>query len=437
MSLRDALIRLSRANLLPCLFATIELKTLLRLFADFGTFAHPHQREPEGDWRTWLMLGGRGAGKTRAGAGWVRDVALSEPQARIALIGETEHDIREVMIEGVSGLLAAHSAAERPQWIASRRRLEWKNGAVAQAFSGDQPESLRGPQFSHAWCDELAKWKRAGDAWDMLQFALRLGARPRALVTTTPRPLPLLKRLMADPATVVTRAATHANAYNLAPDFLGHVLDRYGGTRLGRQEIGGEIVEERADALWSRPLIEDNRVAPATPADLKLSRVVVAVDPPVSAGKRADCCGLIAAGRTDEGVVYVLADETCAGLSPQGWARKAVALWHRLAADRLVVEVNQGGDMVRAVIGEVDPAVPVVPVRAFRGKYLRAEPVAHLYEQGRVKHAGVFPQLEDEMCDFGPDALSSGRSPDRLDALVWAVTSLSFGARVMPRVRGL
>jgi phage terminase large subunit-like protein len=384
------------------------------------------------------MLGGRGAGKTRAGAEWVRAIAEADPAARIALIGETEHDAREVMIEGVSGLLAAHrSAGTRPQWIASRRRLEWRNGAVAQVFSAEDPESLRGPQFSHAWCDELAKWRRADAAFDMLQFALRLGTGPRALITTTPRPLPLIKRLVTDPATVLSRARTHANARNLAPGFLGHVLDRYGGTALGRQEIDGEIVADRADALWPRGLIERNRVAPAAPAELKLSRVVVAVDPPVSATKRADCCGIVAAGRTEEGTVYVLADETCAGLSPQGWARKAVALWHRLAADRLVVEVNQGGDMVRAVIGEVDRAVPVVPVRALRGKYLRAEPVAHLYEQGRVKHAGVFAQLEDEMCDFGPEGLSSGRSPDRLDALVWAVTALTFGAAAMPRVRVL
>jgi phage terminase large subunit-like protein len=379
------------------------------------------------------MLGGRGAGKTRAGAEWVRALALADPQARIALIGETEHDAREVMVEGVSGLLAVHAPDERPQWLSSRRRLEWKNGAVAQAFSAEEPESLRGPQFSAAWCDELAKWKRADAAFDMLQFGLRLGERPRQLITTTPRPTALIRRLLNDPATVVTRAGTKANSYNLAPAFLDTVLARYAGTRLGRQEIDGEIVEERSGALWSRALIEAARVKD-TPA---LLRVAVAVDPPASRSERADACGIVAAGRAENGTIYVLADETAAGLSPQGWALRAIALWRRLSADALVVEVNQGGDMVRAVIGAADPSVPVVPVRALRGKYLRADPVAQLYEQGRVKHAGAFPALEDEMCDFGPDGLSSGRSPDRLDALVWAISALTFAARPGPRIRVL
>ncbi|MGI8526466.1 MAG: DNA-packaging protein [Pseudolabrys sp.] len=404
-------------------------------------YAHPHQIEPglapDGKpWTTWLMLGGRGAGKTRAGAEWVRALA-ADPAARIALIGETEHETREVMIEGVSGLLSVHPHGDKPQWLPSRRRLEWQNGAVAQAFSAEQPEGLRGPQFTHAWLDELAKWKQADAAFDMLQFGLRLGRRPRQMITTTPRPCALIKRLIADRSSVVTHAPTRANQYNLAPIFLDAVIGRYGGTRLGRQEIDGEIVEERSDALWTRAMLEQCRVAVAPAEQLKLSRIVVAVDPPVSSGKRADACGLIAAGRTEEGTVYVVADETCSGLSPQGWARQAVALWHRLCADSLVVEVNQGGDLVKTCIAEVDPSVPVTAVRAHRGKYLRAEPVAQLYEQGRVKHAGVFPALEDEMCDFGPDGLSSGGSPDRLDALVWAVTSLSFGARHQPRVRGL
>ncbi len=407
------------------------------LDGEWEFFAHGHQRTPANagsgkPWTTWLMLGGRGAGKTRAGAEWVREVAR-DSHARIALIGETEHDAREVMVEGVSGLLAAHRYDEKPQWIPTRRRLEWKNGAVAQVFSAEEPESLRGPQFSAAWCDELAKWRQAEATFDMLQFGLRLGERPRQVITTTPRPIALIKKLIADPSTALTRAGTQANAHNLAPAFLGHVLARYGGTRLGRQEIDGEIVEERNDALWKRAQLEACRVD-AAPA---LSRVVVAVDPPASARKGADACGIVAAGITGSGTIYVLADASAAGLSPQGWAVKAIALWRRLDADCLVAEVNFGGDMVRAVIREADAAVPVVSVRATRGKYLRAEPVAQLYEQGRVKHAGAFPALEDEMCDFGLDGLSSGRSPDRLDALVWAVTALSFGARSGPRVRVL
>ena len=395
-------------------------------------FAHGHQQAPRWDWTTWLLIGGRGAGKTRAGALWVKHIA----QARlgpIALVGETEHDVREVMIEGVSGLLAAHAPQERPEWISSRRRLEWNSGVYAQAFSAEDPDSLRGPQFAAAWCDELAKWKRAQDAFDMLQFALRLGERPRQVITTTPRPIALIKRLVKDDKTAVTRAPTIANARHLAPAFFDAVISRYHGTRLGRQELDGEIIEERADALWSRALIESCRVGAAPP----LHRIVVAVDPPASSTKGADACGLVAAGLAEDGLIYVIADETAAGLTPAGWARRAIALWRRLQADALVVEVNQGGDMVRAVIGEADADVPVHSVRANKGKWLRAEPVAALYEQGRVKLAGAFPALEDEMCDFGLDGLSSGRSPDRLDAMVWAVTALSFGARGEPRVRAL
>jgi phage terminase large subunit-like protein len=429
--LLDVLKRLSLLGLLDEALALQNPRWIEHFGVDWGMFAHDHQREPNADWRTWLILGGRGAGKTRAGAEWVRDVAR-DGRARIALIGETEHDVREVMVEGVSGILAAHPYDRQPRWFPTRRRLEWNNGAVAQAFSAEQPDSLRGPQFSHAWCDELAKWKAAETAFDNLQFALRLGARPRQLVTTTPRPISLLKRLIADPATVLTHAATQANARNLSAAFIDHVQARYGGTRLGRQEIDGEIIEERSDALWSRAMLEGARVLRAPES---LMRVVVAVDPPVSSTQRADACGLIAAGMAEGGTIYVLADDTCAGLSPQAWASRAVALWHRLAADCLVVEVNQGGDLVRAVIREVDRSVPVTPVRATRGKWLRAEPVAQLFEQGRVKLAGTFPELEDEMCDFGVDGLSSGRSPDRVDALVWAVTALNQGAKWQPRVR--
>ena len=408
------------------------------LGSDFLALAHDHQLAPRlansgQEWSTWLVLGGRGAGKTRAGAEWVRDIAVNDPAARIALVGETEHDAREVMVEGVSGLIAAHRRRERPQWISSRRRLQWPNGAVAQVFSAEDPEALRGPQFTAAWCDELAKWRHADSAFDMLQFGLRLGERPRQVITTTPRPIALLKRLTQDAGTAVTHARTTANAYNLAAPFLATVLSRYQDTRLGRQEIDGEIIDDRTDALWSRALIEAARVAVAPP----LTRIVVAVDPPASARKGADACGIVAAGRAENGMIYVIADETVAGASPQAWAVKAIALWRRLQADSLVAEVNMGGDMVKAVIGEADRSVPVVGVRATRGKYLRAEPVAQLYEQGRVKHAGTFPALEDEMCDFGLDGLSSGRSPDRLDALVWAVTALTHGARGEPRVRGL
>ncbi len=425
------------------LLATGNRRFLEFFGRDVELFAHESQLPPlvangGGAWTTWLFLGGRGAGKTWAGARWVRGIALGQPPfavrpvGRIALVGETEHDVREVMIEGVSGVLAAHTRRERPRWTPSRRRLEWRNGAIAQAFSADDPESLRGPQFGAAWADELAKWRYADAAFDMLQFGLRLGDQPRQVITTTPRPSALIKRLLADPRTAVTRAPTRANAYNLAPAFLEAIVGRYSGTRLGRQELDGDLVEDRPDALWSRALIEAVRIETA-PA---LERIVVAVDPPASRGRNAAACGIVAAGRAGE-TIYVLADDTVTGLTPTGWAQKAIALWRRLEADALVVEVNQGGDMVRSVIAEADSSVPVTAVHARRGKWLRAEPVAALYEQGKVKHAGAFPALEDELCDFGVDGLSSGRSPDRLDALVWAVTALSFGAKGGPRVRGL
>jgi len=412
------------------------------LATQWDVFAHDHQRPPAvaangAPWLSWLLIGGRGSGKTRAGAEWIRAQALGlppfadRPVARIALVGETEHDVREVMIEGVSGLLAVHPRHERPVWQPSRKRLEWKNGAVAQAFSAEDPESLRGPQFSCAWSDEMAKWRYAEATFDMLQFGLRLGAQPRQLITTTPRPIALLKRLIADPLSVVTRAPTRANAFNLAPTFLQSVMKRYDGTRLGRQELDGEIIEDRPDALWSRALIEQCRVEAAPP----LMRIVVAVDPPVSSHKKSDACGIVAVGLADNGVAHVLADDSVAGASPAAWAMRAIALWRRLEADALVAEVNQGGEMVRTVIHGIDRGVPVTPVRATRGKWLRAEPVAALYEQGRVKHAGIFAALEDEMCDFGIDGLSSGRSPDRLDALVWAVSHLLLGRhRGGPRV---
>jgi len=412
------------------------------LDSDFITLAHAHQ-EPRahanngGPWTTWLMLGGRGAGKTRLGAEWVRALAeghtpYGERAFHIALVGETEHDAREVMIEGPAGLMRVTPRAERPQWTSSRRRLEWPNGTIGLVFSADDPEQLRGPQFDAAWCDELGKWRHPDAAFDMLQFGLRLGARPRQLVTTTPRPIPLIKRLLADKRTAVTRASTHANAAHLSPAFLDEVLGRYQGTRLGRQEIDGEIVEDRNDALWTRAMIEAARVA-AAPA---LARIVVGIDPPASGREGADLCGIVAAGLSEEGVVYVLEDASAGGLSPAGWATRAIALYRRLSADAIVAEVNQGGDMVEAVLRQVDRNVPVKCVHATRGKWLRAEPVAALYSQGKAKHVDPpLAALEDQMCDFGLEGLSTGASPDRLDALVWAVTELTMrGGRQGPRI---
>jgi len=444
----DVLLGCEPSATLPALLATCSRSELEALLGDWAAFARPDQRPPamgrDGlPWTVWLVLGGRGAGKTRTGAEWVRRTALGDaaaglpPVGRIALVGESLADARDVMVEGVSGLLAVHTGWERPSWSPSLRRLVWRNGSVGQVFSAEDPESLRGPQFGAAWCDELAKWRRPDAAWDMLQFALRLGQAPRQVVTTTPRPIPLLRRLMADPRTALTRAATLANARNLAPNFLDAIVGRYAGTRLGRQELDGELVEDRPDALWTRALIEGCRRDPPAPP---LVRLVVAVDPPASSARRADRCGIVAAGLDREGRVHVLEDATLQGVRPAAWASAVAAVARRLEADAVVVEVNQGGEMAEAVLKETDPGLAVRPVRATRGKHLRAEPVAHLYEQGRVVHVGAFPALEDELCDFGPIAtgwgLSDGRSPDRLDALVWAVTALALAPRApRPRVR--
>jgi phage terminase large subunit-like protein len=278
----------------------------------------------------------------------------------------------------------------------------------------------------------MAKWRHAEATFDMLQFGLRLGARPRQVVTTTPRAVPIIKRLMAAEGTVITRSRTLDNAANLAASFLTSVVVRYDGTRLGRQELEGELVEDRPDALWTRGGIDAIRIT-GKPA---MRRIVVAVDPPASSRSTADACGIVAAGLDENGRAVVLADESCQGARPETWARRAVTLYHEIGADRLVAEVNQGGEMVAAVIREVDPVVAVEMVRATRGKWVRAEPVAALYAQGKVRHAGVFRELEDEMCDFGLDGLSDGRSPDRLDAMVWALTALMLGGGE-PRVRGL
>jgi phage terminase large subunit-like protein len=403
---------------------TLREKTL---FEDMS-----HQIPPDGDWTTWLLLGGRGAGKTFAGAHWVGALvkAGGEAPARIALVGETIADVRDVMVEGPSGLIAVSLPSERPRWIGSKRLVRWDNGAVALAFSSEDPESLRGPQFSAAWCDELAKWRHAEATWDMLQFGLRLGERPRQVVTTTPRPIPLVKRLLEEAGTAVTRARTAEN-FHLAKAFMAKIVARYEGTRLGRQELDAELIEERADALWTRDMIEALRVI-AAPA---LKRIVVAVDPPASSEKGSDACGIVAAGLDADGIGYVLCDATAERLTPARWAKRVVDLYHRLEADRIVAEANQGGEMVEAVIRQADESVPIRRVHARRGKYLRAEPIAALYEKGKVRHVGAFPELEDEMCDYALEGLSSGRSPDRLDALVWALSALMLTREGKPRVR--
>lgn len=420
---------------------------LLALPWMFEFWALPHQLPPEGAWKTWVIMGGRGAGKTRAGAEWVRaQVEGARPAdpgraRRVALVGETVDQVREVMVFGESGILACSPPDRRPVWEATRKRLVWPNGAVAQVFSAHEPEALRGPQFDAAWVDELAKWKKAEETWDQLQFALRLGAHPQQVVTTTPRNVAVLKAILNNPSSVLTHAPTDANRAHLAASFLEEVQARYGGTRAGRQELGGELVEDAEGALWTAAMLERGRVEQLP----VFSRVVVAVDPPVSGHSGSDACGIVVVGAVTEGPVQdwravVLEDASVQGASPDAWARAALAAMARHGASRLVAEVNQGGDLVQSVIRQVDPLVPYRAVRASKGKVARAEPVAALYEQGRVSHVRGLARLEDQMCRMTTRGFEGKGSPDRVDALVWALTALMIEpgqAAQRPQVRVL
>ncbi len=398
----------------------------------FEFWALPHQLPPRGDWKSWVIMGGRGAGKTRAGSEWVRrKVEGATPEtpgecSRVALIGETFDQTREVMVFGDSGILACSPPDRRPVWEASRRRLVWPNGATATVFSAHEPEALRGPQFDAAWVDELAKWKRAEDTWDMLQFALRLGTHPQQVVTTTPRNVEVLKRILQSASTVTTHAPTDANRAYLAESFLAEVETRYGGTRLGRQELEGLLLDDVEGALWTTAMVEGCRVDRLP----ELDRVVVAVDPAVTGGAASDECGIVVAGVVTSGEpkdwrAYVLEDATVRG-GPTEWARAAIAAMDRHKAERLVAEVNQGGDLIESVVRQIDPLVPFRGLRAARGKAIRAEPVAALYEQGRVKHlrGPSLGALEDQMCRMTLRGYEGKGSPDRLDALVWAIHEL-------------
>ena len=390
--------------------------------------ANGPQLEPEGDWSTWLFLGGRGAGKTLAGAHWLTARAAEAAGGRFALVGPSLHDVREVMVEGASGLRAAAPASFRPAYQSSRRRLVWPNGSVAHAFSAEDADSLRGPQFHGAWADEFCAWRRPGPVLSNLRLGLRLGARPQLAVTTTPRPTAALKALMAEPTCVTARSSTGDNAENLAPGFLAELHALYGGTRLAAQELDGLVTEADEGALWRAADLHRCRGA----APSAFEAVVVAVDPPASAA--GDACGIVAVGREDRRA-YVLADRSAAGLSPLGWGARVAELAAEVGASRVVAEANQGGEMVRSVLATAGCAAPIRLVHASRSKRARAAPVAALYEGGRVVHTAAFPALEEEMMAFG--VAEGGPSPDRVDALVWAVTDLLLGREPAPRLRVL
>ncbi len=417
---------------------------LLALPWMFEFWALPHQIAPDGAWKTWVIMGGRGAGKTRAGAEWVRaEVEGARPldagrAKRVALVGETVDQVREVMVFGESGILACSPPDRRPEWQAGRKQLVWPNGAVAQVFSAHDPDSLRGPQFDAAWVDELAKWKTGDAAWDMLQFALRLGKNPRQVVTTTPRNVDVLKAVLKNPSTVLTHAPTEANRAYLAASFLEEVRARYAGTRAGRQELDGILIEDAEGALWSAAQFDAARIDRAP----GLSRIVVAVDPPVTGHAGSDECGIIVVGAITEGPpqdwrAVVLEDASVSAASPDQWARAAIAAMGRHGADRLVAEVNQGGDLVQSVIRQVDALVPYRGVHASRGKVARAQPVAALYEQGRVQHLPGLGALEDQMCRMTVRGYCGRGSPDRVDALVWALTDLMIEPALLWRRPGI
>ncbi|MDO9638811.1 MAG: terminase family protein [Pseudotabrizicola sp.] len=400
---------------------------LLALPWMFEFWALPHQLPPEGAWKSWVIMGGRGAGKTRAGAEWVRaQVEGARPSdpgraSRVALVAETLDEAREVMVFGDSGIMACSPPDRRPEWNGSRRMLTWPNGATARLFSAYDPDSLRGPQFDAAWVDELAKWNKAEATWDQLQFALRLGPNPQQVVTTTPQNIPVLKAILKNPSTVMTHAPTDANRAYLAKSFLEEVQTRYGGKRLGRQELEGELIEDIDGALWTMAMLEAAR----GPAPERLSRVVVAVDPPVTSKSTSDECGIVVVGVLTEGNprdwrAVVLEDASISG-TPTEWARAAVAAYERHDADRMVAEINQGGDMVEQMIRQQGALVAYRGVSATKGKILRAEPVAALYEQGQVVHCGQLRKLEDQMCLMSSRGFKGEGSPDRVDALVWAM----------------
>jgi predicted phage terminase large subunit-like protein len=386
--------------------------------------ARPEQLPPAGDWNGWLFIGGRGAGKTRTGAEWVTESVETGDAKRIALVAPTAHDARHVMVEGESGILSVAPAWSRPDYEPSRRKLTWRNGAEAYTFSSEEADRLRGPQFDAAWCDEIGAWNDPQATWDMLQFGLRLGDRPRWLATTTPRPIPLIKTLLARHDVEVSRATTFDNAANLAASFLEGVKARYAGTRLGRQELDGELLSDTPGALWKREWLDRDRVEKAP----YLKRVVVAIDPAVSSNEGSDETGIVVAGIAENDHAYVLEDVS-GRMGPNEWARAAVNAYHRWCADRIIGEKNNGGDLIENVVRSVEKNIPFRAVHASRGKAVRAEPVSALYEQGKVHHVGAnLGTLEDQLCSFTSDFDRSraGYSPDRLDALVWAATELAI-----------
>lgn len=407
--------------------ADLTTPELRALEHDWRFWARPNQVAPAGDWTSWLVMAGRGFGKTRTGAETVREEQEAGRAGRLALVAPTAADARDVMVEGESGILAISPPWNRPVYEPSKRRVTWPNGAIATLYSADEPERLRGPQHDFAWGDELAAW-RYPEAFDQLMFGLRLGTHPRAVFTTTPKPVKLVTDLLKDPNCAVSRGSTYENRANLPAAFFAKIVKKYEGTRLGRQELNAEVLEDIEGALWQLEQIERTRLSATLIDALPIGRTIVAIDPSVTANEDSDEAGIVVVaqghGRCVCGLddcAYVLADVS-GRMPPKAWADVAAAQYHARQADRIVAEVNNGGDLVEAQLRIVDPAVAYSAVRATKGKHRRASPVQALYEQRRVHHVGIFPQLEDQMTSW-VDGLTT-KSPDRMDALVWGLTAL-------------
>lgn len=409
------------------ILSTIPTEEMQRILFDWDIWSRPDQRLPTGDWFCWALISGRGAGKTRTGAETIKKWVggPKDPPIRIALVAESAPDARDVMIEGDSGLLAVSPPWNRPIYQPSKRRITWPNGSIGITFSGDKPDQLRGPQFHKAWVDEIAKFQYPDDVWDNLELGLRLGTMPQAIVTTTPRPIKLIRELVADPLTIMTRVSTYANIGNLAPTFIRRVVQKYEGTRLGRQELNAEILSDTPGALWNYDLVEENRVKIVP----ELRRVVIAIDPAASSEEDSNETGLVVCGKGADGKGYVLSDMS--GIySPGQWGLLAIKLYREWGATRFVVEKNQGGEMAEHVLRSRWMNAPITMVHASERHEARAEPVAALYEQGKVKHVGQFARMEDQMCLTTTDGFQGTGSPDRMDAMVWGMTNLMLGAVV-------
>jgi len=402
----------------------------LQLKYSWEFWARPNQFLPDSshNWQTWLIMAGRGFGKTRTGAEAVRKWAKKDTLVNI--IAPTADDARDVCIEGESGILAICPNGERPEYVPSKRRLEWPNGAISMIFTADEPERLRGKQHKKLWCDELAAWRYCEDAWDQAQLGLRLGGDPQAIVTTTPKPIKQVRDLVADPTTFLTRGTSYENRLNLAKAFYARIITKYEGTRLGRQELNAELLEDRPGALWTHALIDENRIKNPDVfwKDIypKLVRIVTAVDPAVSSNEDSDETGIVSVGMDDQNPAHFYPfDDRSDIYTPDGWAKAAAAAYWGYKSDRVVGEVNNGGEMVESTLRHVNENISYTAVHASRGKITRAEPISALYEQKRVHHVGALPQMEDQMCDYDP--VTATFSPDRMDALVWAITELSEG----------